>query len=126
AAGAASGGTVSFTSDAAAISGCTAVALPAGLVCTTSGLTGGSHAIVASYDGTADPNYLGAASGSFSYAITEAAPTVTLVASPATSAALGASVTLTATVSGGAGPAPSLGTVTFTDGGSAVAGCAPV
>jgi hypothetical protein len=126
AAGAPSGGTVSFTSDAAAISGCTAAALPAGLVCTTSGLTGGSHAIVASYDGTADPNYLGAASGSFSYAITEAAPTVTLVASPATSAALGASVTLTATVSGGAGPAPSLGTVTFTDGGSAVAGCAPV
>ncbi|MFL6141756.1 MAG: Ig-like domain repeat protein, partial [Labedaea sp.] len=130
-AGAPSGGTVSFLEGVGgpAVPGCAAVTLPAALECVTSGLTLGSHNIVASYDGTADPNYANADSAPLSYSIAEVTPTVTLVADPAGSAGLGSSVTFTATVTGvGAGPVPSLGTVSFTEGvgGAAVPGCAPV
>ncbi|MFL6145719.1 MAG: Ig-like domain repeat protein [Labedaea sp.] len=124
-------GSVSFTEGVGgpAVPGCASVTLPATLECVTSGLTLGSHSVVATYDGTADPNYTNADSAVLSYSIGEAAPTVTLVASPAGSAGLGSPVTLTATVTGvGGGPVPSLGSVSFTEGvgGAAVPGCAPV
>ena len=56
-------GTVSFTSNAVAISGCTAVPLTSQLtaVCTTSALAVGTDAIVATYSG--DTNYSGSSGG---------------------------------------------------------------
>ncbi len=51
-------GTVGFTSNGAAISGCTAVTLDSGLaICTTSALAVGTDALVATYSG--DSNYSG-------------------------------------------------------------------
>src|SRR5204863_2395016 len=129
-AGPPSGGSVSFTEGVGGppVPGCAPVTLPASPVeCVTSGLTLGAHNVVASYDGTADPNYTSADSAALSYSITEAIPIVTLVASPAGSAELGAPVTFTVTVAGSMG-APSGGSVSFLEGVGrpVVPGCAPV
>ncbi|MFL6141758.1 MAG: Ig-like domain repeat protein [Labedaea sp.] len=125
------GGTAMFTEGVGgpAVPGCTAVTLPAAPVeCVTTGLTGGSHSIVVSYNGTSDPSYNNGDSAALSYTVTEVAPTVTLAANPSGSVPLGTPVTFTATVTGAAGgPAPTGGTVSFTQGvgGPAVPGCPP-
>jgi hypothetical protein len=79
---------------------------------TTSSLALGSHSITASYQGSVV--YSTSASSALSFNVTNATATVALVASPASSAALGATVTFTATVSGASGTPT--GNVVFFDG----------
>jgi hypothetical protein len=72
-------GTVSFTSNGAAIPGCTAVALNSSriAVCTTTGLAVGTDAIVATYSG--DSNYMGS-SGTLSQLVNPTPSAVQFVA----------------------------------------------
>jgi uncharacterized repeat protein (TIGR03803 family) len=112
-------GTVGFTSNGAAISGCSAVNLASGMAsCATSFASAGTYAIVATYSG--DSNNSGS-SGMLSQMVGHA--TTTSLSSSANPAKLGASVTLTATVSGGSSPT---GSVSFTSNGTAISGCSAV
>ncbi|OCW59542.1 beta strand repeat-containing protein [Hoeflea olei] len=106
--GSAPTGTVTFKDGAATlgtgtISGTTATY-------STSALSVGNHSITADYAGDADNE--AAASSALTISVGKIAPTIALTASDATPA-LGASVTFTATLGGGASPS---GTVTFKDG----------
>ncbi len=78
-------------------------------------LGAGSHIITASYSG--DSNFTGS-TGSVTQMVKQV-PTTTSLSSSQDPSALGAQVTYTATIS----PAPDGGTVTFTDGGTAITGC---
>jgi hypothetical protein len=113
-------GTLAFTDNGTTISGCGAISISAG-TCSATYLVPGTHPILATYSG--DTNYL-----SSSHPLTETivtAATTTALGSSATSSVVGESITLTAIVSvtapGGGTPA---GTVAFSDGSTAVTGCA--
>jgi Bacterial Ig-like domain (group 3)/Domain of unknown function (DUF4214)/Gametolysin peptidase M11 len=124
-AGASPTGTVAFTDGGSAISGCSAVTLPAGAAnskiatCTTSSLTQGTHSIVATYSGDAGNN--GSTSVTWSQVVNNPGkvPSSTALSSSGSPSLVGANVTFTATVTG---TAPS-GSVAFTDGGTPVTGC---
>ena len=113
-------GTVSFQNGANAIAGCTAVAVGAGkATCTTSSLPLGANTIIAQYSG--DAAYTVASNSILQGVVTPTAPATVTLASSGNPSSLGASVTFTATVSGGNGTPT--GIVSFTNGGSAIAGC---
>ena len=124
-AGTAPTGSVAFTDGGAAISGCSAVAVPAGaansktVICSTSSLSAGAHSIGASYSG--DAGNTGSTSSTLTQTVNKA-PSSTSLTTSGTPSPAGAVVTFTATVSGSA---PS-GSVAFTDGGSAIGGCSAV
>jgi large repetitive protein len=94
--------------------------------CTTSGLKGGSHSIVASYGG--DGNY-NSNSGNVSQSVNPASTTVAkpVLVSPS-SPAVGQTITITATVSPASGTqvVPFGGTMQFFNGGSPITGCTSV
>jgi hypothetical protein len=113
------GGTVSFTAGGNPIPGCSAEPLtPAAgsyqATCSTSSLSAGSIVVSAAYSG--DTNY-GGSSGSITQTVRTL--TTTTVSSSPNPASYGATVTLTATVSGTDGG----GTVSFTADGNPVPGC---
>ena len=121
-------GTVAFNDGASPIATCGAVALNLSGVatCTTSALTVGSHTLNAVYAG--DTNYNTSTSANVVQEVVKHATATDLTASPVTSAPYQSEVTFTAVVtavtSGVA--APTGGTVTFTDGETAIAGCSAV
>ena len=114
-------GTVSFQDGGVSIISCSARTVSAGqATCTTSVLGVGSHSITAVYSG--DPNFNGSTSNTKVQNVGPAATTVSLTSNvnPSTS---GQPVTFTATVTVNApGSGTPTGTVSFTDGGSAI-GC---
>lgn len=125
------GGTVAFKDNGATIAGCGAVALTAtgattsDASCTTSALAVGTRPITAVSSG--DASYGGVTSAVTSYVVGKASTSVALVDSPSSPTLNGVPVTLTATVSTtGPGVGTPAGTVSFTDGGSTIAGCAGV
>jgi hypothetical protein len=104
-------GTVDFTSDGTAITGCTGVPLTSAVAtCTTSTLTAGTHSIVAAYGG--DLNFLPDTSAIFSQVVKST--TTTALASDANPSTFNQLVTFTATVTSSGGTPT--GTVTFMDG----------
>lgn len=119
--GSAPTGTVGFTRNGTSISGCSASTLSGSgntrtATCTTSTLPAGTHTIVAAYSG--DASNAPSTSAGLSQVVTLASTTTTL-ASSLNPAAVGANVTLTASVTGSA----PTGTVNFVDGGSSISGC---
>jgi hypothetical protein len=118
-------GTVSFTSNGSAISGCTSVALSGGSgTCTTSALPAGTDSIVATYGG--DTTFNGS-NGSVTQTVNKAA-TSTSVVSSANPSSANQTVTFTASVTSTSGSAPIApsGTVAFTSNGGAISGCSSV
>ncbi len=115
-------GTVTFKDGGVAIATCGTsgtVTLSSGVAtCTVTYTTAGSHSITAAYSG--DSNYTAAAGNTVSQSVVLLTPTdtVTSAQNPTT---IGHALTYTATVTG-AGSTPT-GTVTFKDGGVAIAGC---
>jgi len=113
-------GTVAFTDGGNAVSGCGAqsVNTTSGVATceTTYGLPG-SHSIAATYSGSADTIY--PVSSSLSTSVVATQSTTVTVQSSSAAPTVGQSVTYTATVS----PAPTSGTVAFSDDGSPIAGC---
>ena len=115
-------GTVNFTNGGTSMPGCSASILTGNgstknAYCTTSALPAGTHSIVGTYsgDGTNAPS----TSPAISQVVNGVPGTTTSTASSLNPAALGASVTFTATVTGSM---PS-GTVNFTRGGTSLSGC---
>ena len=115
------GGTVSFTDGGSALGGPVPVAADGTAEFSTSALAVGSHPIVATYSGTT--NFAGS-SGDLTQVVGVAA-TDTALASDVNPSAFGQPVTFTATVTAGGAPVTG-GTVSFTDGGSALGGPVPV
>jgi uncharacterized protein (DUF1800 family) len=120
-------GSFTFTDNGAAVAGCTAIQVGQSgnlgtAVCTTSALAAGSHTILASYSGDG-------ANAASSFSIVEAisggggggGTTTTALTSSANPAAVGATVTFTATVTGNS----PTGTISFSDSGASI-GCAAV
>jgi len=116
-------GTVSFTANGTAITGCSSVALSGTDVatCTTSTLAVGSDSIVATYGG--DSNFNGS-SGSLTQTVNNKTATTTAVTSSVNPSVVNQAVTFTATVSGSGGTPT--GTVSFTANGTAITGCSSV
>src|SRR5438105_4507730 len=118
-------GTVAFRDGGSTITGCGAVALPAGAAnskiatCSTSSMNAGTHSIVATYSGDAANN--SSTSATLSQGVNNA-PSSTSLSSSANPANAGATVTLTATVTA----AVPTGNVAFTEAGTALAGCSAV
>ncbi len=118
-------GSVAFTDGGSTITGCGAVALPAGAAnsktatCSTSGLSAGAHSIVATYGGDAGNN--GSTSSTLTQTVNKATSTAA-VASSASPSLVGANVTFTATVTGNA----PTGSVGFTADGTTLTGCGAV
>ncbi|MGA3211566.1 MAG: Ig-like domain-containing protein, partial [Terriglobales bacterium] len=113
-------GTVGFTANGVAITGCSGLMLASGIAqCATSALSVGSDAIVATYSG--DTNNTGS-SGVLTQIVNQATTTTTVASSinPSTS---GQSVTFTATVIGGFS---STGTVSFATNTETISGCSAV
>jgi hypothetical protein len=123
--GSAPTGTINFKDGANSISGCSAKALSGGsgnirtATCAIATLTVGSHGITGVYSG--DASNSGSTSASLTQTVNKAA-TTTALKSSANPAALGASVSFTATVTGSA----PTGTVNFKDGASSISGCSAV
>ncbi|HWH12159.1 MAG TPA: Ig-like domain repeat protein [Solirubrobacteraceae bacterium] len=119
------GGTIAFKDGAGTIVGCGAQAVSGvshQATCVTPALSVGSHTVSAVYSG--DGNYLGSTSANLTYKVNKAATTTTLTVSPASPSVFGQPVTFTATVAPVApGAGTPTGTVTFTDGGTTIAGC---
>ena len=106
------GGTVSFSADGQPVPGCSSqpLSMVSGnyqATCTTSALSGGSHAVAAAYSG--DTNY-GGSSAAISQAVNQKA-SVTTLRSGSDPSVYGQAVTFTATVS-----TNGVGTVSFTRG----------
>jgi hypothetical protein len=121
--GEAATGTIGFTANGATLSGCSAVTLSSSQAqCSTSALLVESSVIVATYSG--DSNN-GSSSGSLTEVVNSPsqAATATAVNSSLNPSIFGETVTLTATVSGGASPS---GTVGFAANGATISGCAAI
>jgi hypothetical protein len=123
--GSAPTGTVSFTNGGTTITGCGAAALAGAgnartATCTTSALTLGTHGIVAGYSGDAANG--ASSSVTLSQTVNARSSTTTAVGSSADPSIVGANVNFTATITGSA----PTGTVSFSDGGAGIAGCATV
>jgi hypothetical protein len=118
------GGTITFSDGGAAIPGCTAIAVTASpAVCIVTYSTPGTHEVTATYSGTT--TLAGSTSAPVSVTVVGPPPkpvatTTELTVSPG--ATTGTPVTYTATVD----PTPGGGTVSFTDGGTAIPGCGSV
>ena len=114
------GGTVAFTDAGTTIAGCDAVAVDGNgqAPCQATYPAIGTHTIVALYSG--DGGDLPSVSRPLTQTVAKAATTTTL-ASSANPSAVGGQVTFTATVA----PAPTGGTLAFTDGGDGIPGCGP-
>ena len=112
------GGSVAFSDGAAPIGGCAAVAVDGNgnAACQATYPATGTHPIVATYSGDAD--HQGSTSSTLVQTVAMAATTTTLQSSGDPSAA-GGLVIYTATIA----PAPTGGTVAFSDGGTAIPGC---
>ena len=116
-------GTVDFAENGTAIAGCTGVALNGSGVatCTTTALPAGSDSIKGTYTPTST-NFM-TSNGTLVYTVTAASTTTTVTAVPASST-FGQSVTFTATVAVVApGVGTPVGSVDFTQNGTAIAGC---
>ena len=113
-------GTVAFLDDGVNIVGCGTQALggAATATCATTALGGGPNVITAVYAG-ATP-YATSTSAPLTQTVTPA-PTTTAVATSDSTRVYSQTVTLTATVTGT--PTPSAGTVSFRNGGTAIASC---
>jgi hypothetical protein len=116
------GGTVNFTSDGTSIPGCSASILTGSgttknAYCTTATLSVGTHSIVAVYSG--DGFNAPATSPAISQVVNGVPGSTTAIVSSLNPAAVGVSVTFTATVTGSS---PS-GTVNFTRNGTSISGC---
>jgi len=125
--GSAPTGSVAFTADGTTVAGCSGVALVASgnagtAACSTGSLAAGTHSIVARYSGNA--GNAASTSAALSQVINPAPRTVTMttLATNVNPGLQGANVTFTATVTGSA----PTGAVGFTDGSSAITGCAAV
>ncbi len=123
-------GSVEFTDNGADIPGCAAVTLvpqtnDSTATCATANLTQGNHAIVANYKG--DSNF-GPSSGTLANGQTvNKATTTTAITSSPNPSDVNQSVTFTATVSPQiTGTFSPSGTVSFTDNGVGISGCAAV
>jgi hypothetical protein len=114
-------GTVAFTSNGAAITGCSAVTLTSSRTadCTTTALTKGTDTVKASYSGNSDYS---SSSGTVTQTVNTSTTTVVSSKNPSM---LGQAVTFTATV-GPAGPRVPTGTVAFTSNGATITGCSAV
>jgi hypothetical protein len=126
-AGSAPTGNVAFKADGTTLSGCGAVALPAGsanskaVTCSAATLSAGTHSIVTTYGG--DSANHGSTSATLSQVVNAGkAPSTTGLAAAPNPSVLGASVTFTATV---AGTAPT-GSVAFKADGTTLSGCGAV
>ncbi|MGA3212593.1 MAG: Ig-like domain repeat protein [Terriglobales bacterium] len=119
--GAAPTGTVGFTSNGTAISGCSAAVLTSGsATCNTSFSASGTDSIVTTYSG--DSNNSGSVSSALAQVVNKAA-TASSLASSLNPSIAGQAVTFTAIVSGGSSPT---GTFSFTANGTAITGCSAV
>jgi DNA-binding beta-propeller fold protein YncE len=115
-------GNVTFYDATASIAGCTAVPLSGGAAsCSTSALAVGTHSLTAQYTG--DASYNPASSSAVNATVNPATPSVALASTPNPSAE-GDAVSISAAVSGSAGTP--VGTISFMDGGTAIAGCESV
>jgi hypothetical protein len=118
-------GTVAFRDGGSTITGCGAMALPAGAAnskiatCSTSSMSAGTHSIVATYSGDAANN--SSTSATLSQGVNNA-PSSTSLSSSANPANAGSTVTLTAAVTA----AVPTGNVAFTEVGTALPGCGAV
>jgi len=124
------GGTVTFTDNGTPIAACgtAGVVTLAGentAQCSTNGLIGGSHAIIATYSG--DTNFT-ASGGFLTQNVNKAGGTMTFKSSSTgNTSTVNQAVTFTATISPSTGSGPALsGSVAFTDNGVSVAGCTVV
>jgi hypothetical protein len=120
--GSAPTGTVTFSASGTTIGGCSAAALGGSgnvrtATCVTASLAVGTYSIVARYNGDAGN---GASSSAPVAQIVGKVSTATDLTSSLNPSSLGASVTLTASVTGSA----PTGTVNFVDGGTSITGCA--
>ena len=114
------GGTVGFTSNGSAVSGCTTqgVNSTTGVAtCSTSYAANSTNAIVATFSG--DASYPQSTSSTLTQTVNPAASTTTTLASSKNPATNGDTVTYTATVT----PAPVSGTIQFDQNGSAIGTC---
>src|SRR5215471_2803264 len=117
-------GTVNFKDGASSISGCSAVALAGSgntrtAQCATTALTAGTHSITAIYGG--DASNTGSTSSALSQVVNGAGSS-TALASSLNPSTVGASVTLTASVTGSS----PTGSVNFKDGASSISGCSAI
>ncbi|WP_052441258.1 Ig-like domain-containing protein [Streptacidiphilus anmyonensis] len=113
----AAAGTVQFMDGTTAIGSPVTVANGTATL-TTSALTQGAHQLSAAFT-SSDPNFGSSTSTATSYTVSPPsaqATTTALAVAPGTSSPAGTSVTLTATVD----PSSAAGTITFTDGGTAI------
>lgn len=119
-------GTVTFDIDGVPVSGCGAELVVAQkAVCDVPApLPAGTYTIDATYNG--DSEYVSTETQITGYKVGQAAPAVTLSASPSSGATTANSISLTANVSGNNGAPAATGTVQFTVNGSTVSGCASV
>ncbi|MGH9588126.1 MAG: beta strand repeat-containing protein [Acidobacteriaceae bacterium] len=118
-------GSVSFTDNGNAIADCPATTINPNaptVVCKTSSLALGTHALVANYGG--DANFSNSSSTPVTQTVNPA-PTSLSISSSASgnTSVVDQNVSFTAAVSGASGATQFTGTMTFTDNGNAIAGC---
>ena len=116
-------GTVAFTANSAAISGCGAVAVTGGqATCVTSFSQPGSYGLQANYSG--DYTYGSWSTSNQVNVVVSGISTSVTLSSSSPSPTTGLAFILTATVSGSSGDStPLTGTVEFLDGGTPITGC---
>jgi hypothetical protein len=113
-------GSVTFKASGNAITGCVSVAVSNGqALCTTAGLAGGTYQVTGDYSG--DAAYTAGVAGPITQTVIGAPAAMKLgIDSSKYASKLGQPVTFTVTIGGGY---PPTGTIRFTDGSNAIAGC---